>query len=67
MKLSGAIPGARLEPLEKLPGISNYYLGNDPAKWRSNVPQYASNAMTSIRESTWFFTAAKGISNMTAS
>jgi len=41
MKLSGAIPGARLEALEKLPGISNYYLGNDPAKWRTNVPQYA--------------------------
>jgi Beta-propeller repeat len=41
MKLSGAIPGARLEPLEKLPGISNYYLGNDPSKWRTNVPQYA--------------------------
>src|SRR5258708_19087016 len=41
MKLSGANRGARLEPLEKLPGISNYYLGNDPAKWRTNVPQYA--------------------------
>lgn len=41
MKISGATPGARLEPIEKLPGISNYYLGNDPAKWRTNVPQYA--------------------------
>jgi hypothetical protein len=41
MKLSGAIPGAHLEPLEKLSGISNYYLGSDPAKWRTNIPQYA--------------------------
>jgi len=41
MKLSGALPGVRVEPLEKLAGISNYYLGNDPAKWRINVPQYA--------------------------
>ncbi len=41
MKISGATPGARLEPLEKLPGVSNYFLGNDPAKWRTNVPQYA--------------------------
>ncbi len=27
--------------LEKLPGISNYFIGNNPAKWRTHVPQYA--------------------------
>ena len=41
MKMPGASPDARFEVLEKLPGISNYYLGNDPTKWRTNVPQYS--------------------------
>ena len=27
--------------LEGLPGKSNYFLGNDPDKWRTNVPHYA--------------------------
>jgi uncharacterized protein (TIGR03437 family) len=26
---------------EPLPGKSNYFLGNDPSKWRVNVPEYA--------------------------
>src|SRR5271156_256403 len=26
---------------ELLPGESNYFLGNDPAKWRTHVPHYA--------------------------
>ncbi len=40
MKLRGAKP-ARFEPLEKLSGVSNYYRGNDPKKWREAVPHYA--------------------------
>jgi hypothetical protein len=27
--------------LEELPGKSNYFIGNDPKKWRTNVPNYA--------------------------
>ena len=27
--------------LDELPGKSNYFIGNDPAKWRTNVPTYA--------------------------
>jgi len=41
MKLAGAGQPRRLSGLEKLPGISNYFLGNDPAKWRADVPHYA--------------------------
>jgi len=41
MKLVGARPAAQWEALEKQPGISNYFLGNDPAKWRTGVPNYA--------------------------
>ena len=27
--------------LEKLPGVSNYFIGQDPKKWRTDVPHYA--------------------------
>jgi len=26
---------------EELPGKTNYFIGNDPKKWRTNVPTYA--------------------------
>jgi hypothetical protein len=26
--------------LDELPGKSNYFIGNDPSKWRTNVPTY---------------------------
>jgi hypothetical protein len=27
--------------LEELPGKANYFIGSDPAKWRTNIPTYA--------------------------
>ena len=41
MAVLGANPKAKTVGLEKLPGIANYYIGNDPSKWRTNVPTYA--------------------------
>ena len=41
MKLAGANPNANLTGADLLPGKSNYLLGNDPAKWRQGVPQFA--------------------------
>ena len=41
MKLVGANPNAEVLGENELPGKSNYFLGNDPAKWRTNVPTYA--------------------------
>jgi uncharacterized repeat protein (TIGR01451 family) len=41
MKLAGANPNANLTGADLLPGKSNYFLGNDPAKWRHGVPQFA--------------------------
>jgi hypothetical protein len=41
MKLVKANRAARVIGTEELPGKSNYFLGNDPKKWRSNVPTYA--------------------------
>jgi hypothetical protein len=41
MRLAGANPAARVEGIDELPAKSNYFIGNDPAKWRTNVPHYA--------------------------
>ena len=41
MNLLGARPTPHVEGIELLPGKSNYFIGNDPATWRTNVPTYA--------------------------
>ena len=41
MKLRNANPAAKVTGLDELAGTSNYFIGNDPAKWRTNVPTYA--------------------------
>jgi uncharacterized repeat protein (TIGR01451 family) len=41
MTLAGASANARLSGAEVLPGKSNYLLGNDAAKWRTGIPQFA--------------------------
>ncbi|MGA7380572.1 MAG: SBBP repeat-containing protein, partial [Terriglobales bacterium] len=40
MKLRNANPAAMVTGADELPGKSNYFIGNDPKKWRSNVPTY---------------------------
>jgi hypothetical protein len=41
MKLRDANPAARVTGMEESAGTSNYFIGNDPAKWHSGVPTYA--------------------------
>jgi Beta-propeller repeat len=41
MQLVGANSSTRITAADQLPGKSNYYLGNDPKKWQTNVSQYA--------------------------
>jgi hypothetical protein len=41
MSLEGAQKPRRMEPAGELLGRSNYFIGNDPAEWRTNVPNYA--------------------------
>jgi cysteine synthase len=41
MKLVGASAKAVATGLDKQPGIVNYFIGNDPKKWRTRVPTYA--------------------------
>jgi len=60
MKLVGANRQAKVMGLEELPGKSNYFIGNDPKKWRTNVPNYAKvRTRTSIRAWTWCITATR--------
>ncbi len=40
MQLVGGNSQARVSASGQLPGRTNYFLGNDPSKWRSDVPRY---------------------------
>ena len=41
MRFVGADSEPRVSGEEESPGKANYFIGNDPAKWRRNVPTYA--------------------------
>src|SRR6266550_2595424 len=41
MKLVGANPTRQMTGLDELAGHTNYFIGNDPKNWRTNVPTYA--------------------------
>ena len=41
MRLEGANPDARIAGMDKLPGRTNYFIGNDPNQWHTDVPSYA--------------------------
>jgi len=41
MRLAGAAPRPVLSGVDRLPGTSNYFIGNDPARWQSAIPNYA--------------------------
>jgi len=41
MKLRNANPAAKVTGVDELAGTSNYFIGNDRAKWRTSVPTYA--------------------------
>jgi uncharacterized protein (TIGR03437 family) len=41
LRFVGASAAAAVEGVEKLPSVSNYFIGNDRKKWRTNVPHYA--------------------------
>jgi hypothetical protein len=41
MKFSGANPAPVISGQERLQGTSNYFIGNDPSKWRTRISKYA--------------------------
>ena len=40
MTFDGADPQATVVGLDQLPGIVNYFIGDDPSKWHTNIPTY---------------------------
>jgi len=40
MSLEGVRPGTKIVGEDPLPGKVNYFFGNDPSKWRTDVPTY---------------------------
>jgi hypothetical protein len=40
MHFDGANPMAEIAGTKLLPGKVNYFIGNDPTKWRTNIPSY---------------------------
>jgi hypothetical protein len=41
MNLVGASPASRPVGLDKMSGVSNYLIGNDPTKWHTNIANYS--------------------------
>ena len=48
LKLLGANPNPMTTGLDVLPGTSNYFIGNDPAKWRTGVANYEKIKIESV-------------------
>jgi hypothetical protein len=40
MHFDGANPAAEIAGTKQLPGKTNYFIGNDPKKWHTDVPSY---------------------------
>ncbi len=40
MRFDGANPAAEIAGTKRLPGKTNYFIGNDPKKWHTDVPSY---------------------------
>lgn len=48
LRMLGANRAPKINGVDKLPGISNYFVGNDRAKWHSNIPNYAKVRYSSV-------------------
>src|SRR6266849_3670850 len=48
LRLEGANPEAQILGIDRLPNKVNYFIGNDPKKWHSNVSSYARVKYTSV-------------------
>ncbi len=40
MHFDGANPAAQIAGTKQLPGKTNYFIGNDPKKWHTDIPSY---------------------------
>lgn len=48
MRVVGANPAARVTSFDQLETTSNYFIGNNPAKWRTKVPNFGKVRYSSI-------------------
>jgi hypothetical protein len=48
MRLDGANSAAQISAAQPLPGKSSYFIGNNPAKWRRDIPQFGRVEYTSV-------------------
>jgi hypothetical protein len=48
MQLDGARTSGPITGEDALPGTANYFIGNDPAQWRSEIPTFAKVRYTGI-------------------
>ncbi|HVB87376.1 MAG TPA: SBBP repeat-containing protein [Candidatus Dormibacteraeota bacterium] len=48
MKLVGANPNAAINGVQELPSKSDYFIGNDRRKWRTNISNYAKVKYTGV-------------------
>ena len=48
MNFPGANPHAAASATDRLPGVSNYFIGNKPANWKTGIPNFAKVRYDSI-------------------
>jgi hypothetical protein len=48
LRLAGANPDAAVSGLDRKPGMSNYFIGKDPANWHTSVPHFARVQMAGV-------------------
>lgn len=48
LRLLGANGSSRVAGLDPKPGVSNYFIGNDPMKWQTHVPHFGGVKMDSV-------------------
>ena len=48
LQLQGANAQAQVSGSDELPGTTNYFLGNDPSRWRTRVPTFAKVHYTGV-------------------
>jgi hypothetical protein len=48
MRLEGSNADPRVSGVDQLPGVSNYFVGQDPALWRTGVPTYRKVAYENV-------------------
>src|SRR6202789_1169116 len=48
LRFMGANRGSSLSGMEPRPGVSNYFIGNDPSKWQTHVPHFGRVKMDGI-------------------